>query len=171
MDECNFSPMLHITAEGVVEGDYWEAISRFEMEHWPEYVHRHEQLEKDEFVRATRTLDRKPKHKSGGNYVQYHKSQNEKRAMLYIQGKSDGEIAQQCGCTRTAVESWRRYRGLKLNPCQKDHLNLRMELYKQGLTDKQLAKECSVALQTIRTWRKRNGLEENQPVGDHGAGK
>lgn len=90
---------------------------------------------------------------------------------LWGEGKTDREIAEALGVTRSGVGNWRVRNGL---PCNEDRcgpktlwdMELARRLYDEDATDSEIADAVGLSRQAVARWRKQNGLpSKHQPVG------
>jgi uncharacterized protein YjcR len=97
---------------------------------------------------------------------------HEQKFELYQKGLTDVEIARALSISISAVNTWRRTKGLPLNTvpwsATHNHCKLsdeenekRMTLYQKGFLDQDIAKKCGVSISTITSWRRGRGLKSN----------
>lgn len=80
---------------------------------------------------------------------------------LYSEGATDLIIAQRCGCSKTTVRRWRRFRNLPPNILDKQPIydrEVMMALYRKGSSDKRIATIMGCTPPVVADWRHHNGL-------------
>ena len=106
--------------------------------------------------KASPILPRKPREKK-----EYTAPADEERLMeLYMEGRSDRNVAETLGLKEFQVLRWRQERNLpsKFNLRHLDKNRVR-ELYEEGKSDREIARILGVASQTICNWRSKEKLK------------
>ena len=116
MSATDFKTVLHVTAEGVVTGDIWEALEKFEQSRAVEILKRNEEQRIDDYMRAHTGSGVPFKRKGRIKKRSAIKEKEEKRRMeLYEQGLSDREIAKITGRCEVTIANWRGRNGILPN--------------------------------------------------------
>lgn len=79
----------------------------------------------------------------------------------YVQGLSDGEIAEIVGYSKKTVNKWRRDEGLPLHEAVTPQSTNWYDYYVQGLTDAEIAQKIGYTKRTVNNWRRAKGLPYN----------